>query len=70
MTLSSIIPNSHYAIKSTADGNCLFHSVSLALFATEEKSALLRLASVCHATAHYHHYLKMVGSTEYVHGIA
>ena len=57
LRLSERIPSGLQAVKASQDGNCLFHSVSIALFGSEEKSALLRLASVCHAIEHY---LKMV----------
>ena len=64
VNLSKRIPSGLYAIRASPDGNCLFHSVSIALFGSEEKSALLRLASVCHAAEHYEHYLKMVYSNK------
>ena len=50
----------YYTAKTTGDGNCLYSAVSLSLFGEESHSPLIRLAAVCHAVEHFHHYSDMV----------
>ena len=57
---AGVVPRGHYAGKSTANGDCLFNSVSLALFGNEIYKDALRLASVVHAVDHFDHYVEMV----------
>lgn len=57
--LAGKIPKVFYAIRATANGNCLYNATSVALFGNESRSAELRLASVCHAVDHYDHYVDM-----------
>lgn len=45
---------------STPDGNCLYNSVSIALFGSEAHSVELRLSAIHHAVYHYDHYVEMV----------
>ena len=47
-------------MKSTADGNCLFHSASIALLGNEDISSTLRLFAVLHAVLHFEHYMTKV----------
>lgn len=56
------IPKGLHAVEVHGDGNCLFRSISVALFGTEKYSTLLRLAAVCHGVDHFNHYLDMVRS--------
>ena len=58
--LAGKIPKGFYAVRATANGNCLYNATSVALFGNESRSAELRLASVCHAVDHYDHYVDMV----------
>ena len=60
------IPKGYQALMSSADGNCLFNSVSILLFGSEERAFQLRMASVLHAVEHFNHYVKMVG-LQYLH---
>ena len=46
----------------TADGNCLFHSASIALLGNEDISRTLRLFAVLHAVLHFEHYMTKVNS--------
>ena len=45
---------------SSPDGNCLYNSVSIALFGSEAHSVELRLSAIHHAVYHYDHYVEMV----------
>ena len=47
-------------MESTADGNCLFHSASIALLGNEDISSTLRLFAVLHAVLHFEHYMTKV----------
>ena len=58
--LSQQVPKGYYTAKTTGDGNCLYSAVSLSLFGEESHSPLIRLAAVCHAVEHFHHYSDMV----------
>ena len=55
-----IIPNGYYAGRTTGNGDCLYNSVSLALFGHELCKDAIRLASVLHTIDHFDHYVQMV----------
>jgi hypothetical protein len=60
--LGSKLPTGFCPIMSTPDGNCLYNSVSVALFGSEARSVELRLSAIDHAVYHYDHYVEMVGT--------
>ena len=58
--LNSRIPEGTRIGRTTSDGNCLFHVVSIALFGDESASHLLRLYATFHAMKHQRQILKGV----------
>lgn len=58
--LASKLPAGFCPIMSTPGGNCLYSSVSIALFGSEAHSVELRLSAIHHAVYHYDHYVEMV----------
>lgn len=44
----------------TADGNCLFHSVSISIVGSEYLATSLRLFAVLQAVIHFDHYMEKV----------
>ena len=58
--LNSRIPEGTRIGRTTSDGNCLFHAVSIALFGDESASHLLRLYATFHAMKHQRQILKGV----------
>lgn len=54
-------------MKSTGDGNCLFHSASIALVGNEDISNNLRLFATLHAVLHLDHYMTKVNIDHCVH---
>lgn len=63
--LGSKLPPGFCPIMSTPDGNCLYNSVSIALFGSEAHSVELRLSAIHHAVCHYDHYVEMVCTNTY-----
>ena len=58
--LSERLPLGFKPYTSTADGNCLFSSVSVCLFGDTTHKTELRLATLTHGVEHMSHYLDMV----------
>ena len=56
------LPPNLQTYESTGNGDCLFNSVSLALFGNERYAYRLRLAAVCDAILKSRQYKKVVGS--------
>ena len=59
-TLKKQLPAAYTPCIASAEGDCLFCSVSIALFGSEQYHAHVRLAAVFHAVHHVDHYLEMV----------
>ena len=59
-------PAGYQALLASADGNCLFNSISILLFGDERYASHLRLATIIQAVDHYNHYVKMVSSPMYM----
>ena len=62
--LENVLPEEYIPCISTAEGNCLFCSVSLLLFGSEDYHNDLRFASVHYALMHFDHYYEMVRNME------
>ncbi|XP_071785348.1 uncharacterized protein [Asterias amurensis] len=62
------MPHNFAALRSTGDGDCLFHSLSVLFHGTEEASLYLRLAvtvySVCHASHYVSRYFEDCSSVQ------
>ena len=60
------LPPNLQAYESTGNGDCLFNSVSLALFGNERYAYRLRLAAVCDAILKSRLYKKVVGRIRFL----
>ena len=58
--LEGQLPAEYTPCTASTDGNCLFSSVSIALFGSEQYQAHIRYAAVFHAVQHFDHYFEMV----------
>ena len=60
------LPAGMQPIVSTGDGDCLFNSVGIALYGTEEMAPVLRLGSILAAIDHVQHFVEDVSLCAYI----
>ena len=58
------LPQGKFPIMSTGNGDCLFNSVGIALFGTEDVAPILRLGSIQAAMQHVDHFVGDVSSKD------